>query len=72
MLRNRALVVPKSNKAQQIFNKYLNNKNEVIVEEIRGNRVFCSAPDYPDFWFWVDRLDGGDDNWKIQLLNNRL
>lgn len=64
--------MPKSNKAQHIFNKYLNNKNEVIVEEIRGHRVFCSAPDYPDFWFWVDRLDGGDDNWQIQLLNDRL
>ena len=51
MLRNRALVVPKSNKAQQIFNKYLNNKNEVIVEEIRGNRVFCSDPTIPTFGF---------------------
>tara|TARA_Y100000004_G_scaffold88937_2_gene99774 strand:+ start:3005 stop:3211 length:207 start_codon:yes stop_codon:yes gene_type:complete len=54
MLRGKAIVSPKSDKAKQIYADYLNNKPLVYIEHKRENRWFFSAIDNPDFWFWVD------------------
>lgn len=64
MLRNTATVIPISEKARNDFANYLNNKNQVRVEHKKGNRIFVSAWDNPDYWFWVDAPQ--DDNWLIE------
>ncbi len=54
MLRNKARVTPKSDKAKRIFAEYLNSKSLVYIEHKRADRWFFSAIDNVDFWFWVD------------------
>ena len=54
MLRNKARVTPKSDKAKRIFAENLNSKSLVYIEHKRAVRWFFSAIDNVDFWFWVD------------------
>lgn len=67
MLRNKAKVTPKSDKAKKIFVEYLNSKPIVTVEHKREDRWFFSSIDNPDFWFWVDVPK--DINWEYTLID---
>ena len=62
MLRNKAKVSPKSDKARETYTNYLNSKALVYIEHKRADRWFLSAIDNPDFWFWVDVPE--DANWE--------
>ena len=49
MLRNKAKVSPKSDKARETYANYLNSKALVYIEHKRADRWFLSAIDNPDF-----------------------
>jgi len=67
MLRNKARVTPKSDKAKRIFAEYLNSKSLVYIEHKRPDRWFFSAIDNVDFWFWVDYPT--DNNWDYHEID---
>jgi len=67
MLRNKARVTPKSDKAKRIFAEYLNSKSLVYIEHKRADRWFFSAIDNVDFWFWVDYPT--DNDWDFNEID---
>ena len=67
MLRNKARVTPKSDKAKRIFAEYLNSKSLVYIEHKRPDRWFFSAIDNVDFWFWVDYPH--DNDWDYHEID---
>jgi hypothetical protein len=67
MLRNKARVTPKSDKAKRIFAEYLNSKSLVYIEHKRPDRWFFSAIDNVDFWFWVDYPT--DNDWDYNEID---
>jgi|TARA_B100000035_G_scaffold239450_1_gene207745 hypothetical protein len=72
MIKDRAIVTPKTPKAREILTNHLNNKSEVRLEAYKMRsgikRCFVSAIDNPDFWFWVDK--DWDEDWDIYIIND--
>ena len=68
MLRNKATVSPKNDKAKHLYATYLNNKALVYIEHKTAKRRFFSAIDNPDYWFWVDVPE--DANWNYQEITS--
>jgi len=67
MLRGKAKVTPKSDKAKQIFADNLNSKSLVYVEHKRLDRWFFSSIDNVDYWFWVNYPH--DNDWDYHEVN---
>jgi hypothetical protein len=68
MLRQKAVVYPKTYKAFVNYANHLNNNPVVNIEHKREDRWFFSSPDNPDYWFWVDAPE--DVNWSYRELTS--
>ena len=66
MLRQKVWVSPISEQSKLTCVQYLNSKNIVQLEHNRGDKLFCSSIDNPDFWFWIN-IDN-DKNWEYNIL----
>ena len=66
MLRQKVWVSPISKQSQLTWVQYLNSKNIVQLEHNRGDKIFLSSIDNPDFWFWINAE--GDKNWEYNIL----
>ena len=66
MLRQKVWVSPISEQSKLTWVQYLNSKNIVQLEHNRGDKIFCSSIDNPDFWFWIN-IDN-DKNWEYNIL----
>ena len=66
MLRQKVWVSPISEQSKLTSVQYLNSKNIVQLEHNRGDKLFCSSIDNPDFWFWIN-IDN-DKNWEYNIL----
>jgi hypothetical protein len=65
-LRRKVWVTPISKQSKLTFSTYLNSRNIVTLEHKRSDKIFLSAPDNPDFWFWINVKD--DPNWEYKEL----
>ena len=66
MLRQKVWVSPISEQSKLTWVQYLNSKNIVQLEHKRGDKIFLSSIDNPDFWFWINAE--GDKNWEYNIL----
>jgi predicted nucleic acid-binding Zn finger protein len=59
-----AFVTPKSKKAQNRFCNLMNQNNECIVEQHRGDKVFLTSAN-GKYHFWANL--NHDKDWNIEL-----
>ena len=67
MLRQKVWVKPISDQSKLTWVQYLNSKNIVQLEHKRIDRLFCSSLDNPDFWFWINKEN--DTNWEYKIID---
>lgn len=68
MLRNKAVVYPKTHRAVLICANHLDNQYVVNIEYKRSDRWFFSSPTQPEYWFWVDTPV--DKDWDYREITN--
>ena len=67
MLRQKVWVSPISEQSKLTYVQYLNSKNIVRLEHNRIDKLFVSSLDNPDFWFWINKEN--DTNWEYKIID---
>ena len=67
MLRQKVWVTPISEQSKLTYVQYLNSKIIVRLEHNRQDRLFVSSLDNPDFWFWINKEN--DTNWEYKIID---